>query len=571
MSLYKAQLPHEVNVMKRSISFLINMILVFRISADILTPDRITVWEPGVPGGITVPSENTVNVIDFGADFSGKTDCKDAISKAIEALPLGGGVVYFPSGSYYFCSTITIGKDNVVIRGDGYHKTKLHHDNGGLCFDVITYRRGQWQNLLGGYTKGSKTVTVEDGSKFTVGAFAEIQQANDSALMYTDPEWIQSWAENAVGQLFEVVGVEGNSLTFRTPLHFDVRSDLNPQIRPQGFIRGVGFENFYIERIQGGNSTFQFKNAAYCWIRNIESYHTQKSHISNNTTIGCEFRDSYFHSSFSYGGGGAGYGVEFGFHSTDGLCENNIFDSLRHAMLVQAGATGCVFGYNYSINPVQGEGETNLNEGWDPPDISLHGHYARMNLFEGNIVQEIGIGDYWGPMGPGNTFLRNIVKGPGVYLYDHSHYQNLVGNTISDWADDGSSTGTVRHGEKVNGLLVWEDSIADRVIPVSYYLHNRPAFYGSLQWPSTGSDIENGKNSAQLRWESGNQVTGVIKRSQVRFVTVTRKREDLTKVFDIKGRVIGFTEASILSTSKVSSGVYLQTSGKRGIMWLQLR
>lgn len=557
--------------MKRSMSIFITLIVVYCISADILTSDRITVWDPGVPGGITVPSDDIINVIDFGADSSGKADCKDAITRAIEAVPSGGGVVYFPAGSYYFCGTITIGKDNVVIRGDGYDKTKLLHDSSGLCFDVITYKRGQWQNLLGGYTKGSKTVTVEDGSKFTVGAFAEIQQTNDSALMYTDPNWIQSWAENAVGQLFEVVGVDRNSVTFRTPLHFDVISNLNPQIRPQGFVRGVGFENFYIERLQGGNNTFQFKNAAYCWIRNIESYHTQKSHITNNTTIGCEFRDSYFHRSFSYGDGGAGYGVEFGFHSTDGLCENSIFDSLRHAMLVQAGAIGCVFGYNYSINPVQGEGETNLNEGWDPPDISLHGHYARMNLFEGNVVTEIGIGDYWGPMGPGNTFLRNVVKGPGVYLYDHSHFQNLVGNTITNWIDDGSSAGTVRHGEKVNGEMVWNDGIEDHVLPVSYYLHNKPAFYGSLQWPSTGSDIENGKNPAQLRWESVNLVTGVVKRSQGRPVIVSRKREDLPKIFDFRGRVIGFTEASSMSNSKVSSGIYLQTNGKHRIIRLQLR
>lgn len=557
--------------MKRYMPFLIILIIVFSISADILTPDRITVWEPGVPGGITVSSENIINVIDFGADSSGKADCKDAITRAIEALPSGGGVVYFPAGSYYFCGTITIGKDNAVIRGDGYGKTKLLYDNSGLCFDVITYKRGQWQNLLGGYTKGSKTVTVEDGSKFTVGAFAEIQQANDSALMYTDPNWIQSWAENAVGQLFEVVGVEGNDVTFRTPLHFDVRFDLNPQIRSQSFVRGVGFEKFYIKRLQGGNSTFQFKNVAYCWVRNIESYHTQKSHITNNTTIGCEFRDSYFHCSFSYGGGGAGYGVEFGFHSTDGLCENNIFDSLRHAMIVQAGAIGCVFGYNYSINPVQGEGETNLNEGWDPPDISLHGHYARMNLFEGNMVTEIGIGDYWGPMGPGNTFLRNVVKGPGVYLNDHSHFQNLLGNTVTDWIDDGSSKGTVRHGEKVNGEFVWDNGITERVIPVSYYLYSKPAFYGILQWPSTGSDIENGKNPAQLRWESGNLVTGAGKSLQGRPVLVSRKREDLQKIFDLRGRVIGFTEALSLSNSKVSSGIYLLENGKRGIIRLQLR
>ncbi|NLP02824.1 MAG: dockerin [Fibrobacter sp.] len=549
--------------MKRFMFFPCALVTVFCISAEILTPDRMTVWDPGVPGGISVPSENIINVIDFGADSTGKADCKDAITRAIEAVPSEGGVVYFPAGSYYFSGTISIGKNNVVIRGDGYDKTKLLHDHTGLCFDVVAYKRGQWQNLPGGFTKGSKTVTVDDGSKFTVGAFAEIQQANDPPLMYTDQAWIQSWADNAVGQLFEVVNIEGNNVTFRTPLHYDVRSDLNPQIRPQGFVRGVGFENFYIERLQEGNSTFQFKNAAYCWVRNIESYHTRKMHITNNTTIGCEFRDSYFHRSFSYGDGGAGYGVEFGFHSTDGLCENNIFDSLRHAMMVHIGTVGCVFGYNYSINPVQGEGETNLNTGWDPCDISLHGHYAQMNLFEGNVVQEIGIADYWGPMGPGNTFLRNVVQGPGIYLSDNSHLQNLVGNTSKKWIDDGSSTGTIRHGEKVNGVYVWDESIENRVILVSYYLKNKPAFYGSMEWPSIGSDIENGKNPAQLRWESGKLITGIEKRIYKRPVTVPEKGGCLQKVFDLRGRMMVLPEAAFMSRPGISSGIYIYTDNSR--------
>jgi len=32
---------------------------------------------------------------------------------------------------------------------------------------------------------------------------------------------------------------------------------------------------------------------------------------------------------------------------------------------------------------------------WTPADISVHGHYAYSNLFEGNIVQEITVSDYW--------------------------------------------------------------------------------------------------------------------------------------------------------------------------------
>ncbi|MFP4014571.1 MAG: glycosyl hydrolase family 28-related protein [Chitinispirillaceae bacterium] len=475
--------------------------------AEIIPEARRTQWQPGVPNGIPEVTGPVESVIDHGADPTGSSDSRQAFIAAIETLPEMGGVVLIPEGTYLVTNTITVSKDNVIFRGEGIGKTRLLHDHSGLCFETITYKRGQWQNFTD-FQKGTNTVTVDNGSAFTVGQFAEIMQDNDPVLMYTESNWNQSWAEGAVGQLFEVTEISGDQITFRSPIHYEVRSDLNPQIRPQGFVTGVGFENFYIERLQTGNSTFQFKNAAYCWIRGIESYHTRKSHVTNNTTLGCEFRDSYFHHSFSYGGGGSGYGVEFGYHCTDGLCENNVFDSLRHSMMVHVGAVGCVFGYNYSINPVQGDGETDLNQGWIPADISLHGHYGQMNLFEGNVVQEIGISDYWGPMGPGNTFLRNVVEGQGIFLYDHSHSQNLVGNVSTTWNDDGTSENTIRHGENIDGSLTWDQSIASRSIPSSYYLQSKPAFFGSVSWPFMGDNIEGSrKNPAQLRHEGEPLVT----------------------------------------------------------------
>jgi hypothetical protein len=433
-------------------------------------------------------------VLDYGADPTGVADSKGAFDAAVAALPASGGVVFVPQGNYRLLSKWSIGKSNVVVRGEGPDKTRLLCAHGDTCIEVITYQRGVWQTLAGGYTKTSTNLLVADGTKFTVGKFAEVQQDNDPSLMYTQPEWNQTWASNAVGQLFEVAGIAGNHVYLRTPLHYDMRADLNPRIRPQGFVTRVGFEDFYIEKLQSGQNTFLFRNSAYCWVRGVESYHTRGSHVGNDTTLGNEYRDSYFHHSFSYGGGGSGYGVEFGLHCTDGLCENNVFDMLRHAMMVHVGSAGCVFGYNYSVNPVQGEGETNLNQGWVPPDISLHGHWAQMNLFEGNVVQEIAIADYWGPMGPGNTFLRNRVAGDaahheGILLRDHSHGQNLIGNVTPWWYDDGTSTNTLRHGEDVNGTLVWSAGITNHVIPASYYLNQKPAFFGKSPWPITGSDV----------------------------------------------------------------------------------
>ena len=176
-------------------------------------------------------------------------------------------------------------------------------------------------------------------------------------------------------------------------------------------------------------------------------------------------------------------------------------------MLVQVGANGNVFAYNYSREPVsQGS--------WSPPDISLHGHYPFYNLFEGNIVQETAVSDYWGPVGPGNTFLRNCVQFEGLWIEDSSHDQNVVGNTLIDGPNndisiDESVDGTLVHGNWVDGAIQWDPGIPNHTIPDSYYLTARPSFYGPDAWPSIGGDLGPVcTNPAFERWEDGKATPG---------------------------------------------------------------
>ncbi|NQU88122.1 MAG: hypothetical protein HQ541_20430, partial [Mariniphaga sp.] len=213
---------------------------------------------------------------------------------------------------------------------------------------------------------------------------------------------------------------------------------------------------------------------------------------------------SYFHNSFDYGGGGSGYGVECNFHTTDVLVEDNVFDSLRHAMMVQVGANGNVFGYNYSVNSVQSEGGPNLNEGWIPPDISVHGHYPFMNLFESNIVEEIGIADYWGPAGMGNTYFRNRVNGEGIFIYDHSHNQNIIGNETTFIIDDESNSyDLIIHGNEVSNSIIWDPEFP-KELPPSLYLDSIPDFFYHEYWPIFGPDVLRPlKLPAQIRFENG--------------------------------------------------------------------
>jgi len=241
------------------------------------------------------------------------------------------------------------------------------------------------------------------------------------------------------------------------------------------------------------------RNADYCWVRNIESAFTSRNHIGASSSYRCEIRDSYFHESYDYGGGGHGYGVNLGQHVTDFLVENNIFKRLRHAMLVQVGACGNVFAYNYSI-------ETQSEGNWVPCDVSLHGHFPFMNLFESNVVQKIDVSDYWGPVGPGNTFLRNRIEAFGMRIRDHSHGQNVIGNVfVAEDAEiqiQDSVSNTFAQGNVIKGMIHWHPNVSDRIMPKSFYLKEKPAFFADLPWPVLGSDVPNaGKIPAQIRFE----------------------------------------------------------------------
>jgi len=478
------------------------------------TENRIN-WTPGVPGGIPAITSPLVNVVtDFSADNTGVTDAGPAIRNAINSLRFGG-VVYLPAGTYKIVGSIEIGKNNIVLRGDSPKDTKLLFENiasWGACISIVTYGRGDWQSVSG-YTKDATTLTVADGSKFTVGQFAEIQQENDSAFMYTKPQWDQPWAQNLVGQFMEVAAINGNQITFRTPLHITYQEKFNPVIRAQRLVTKVGVEDLYAElTTKNESSIIFFKNAAYGWVKNVETYHTLQNHVGSESAFACEIRDSYFHRSWDYGGGGHGYGVTCSGHTTDWLVENNVFDSTRHAMLVQVGANGNVFGYNYSQNVLQGTGETNLNQGWYPPDISSHGHYAYMNLFEGNSINRLSVSDYWGPPGPGNTYFRNRVLSKettdGITSDDYTTKQNILGNSAITRTDYGTFTDNLEHGNTIGGILIWDSSIDDHNLPNSYYLTEKPSFFGELSWPLYGPDEGYAdKLPAQLRFEEDDITT----------------------------------------------------------------
>jgi hypothetical protein len=507
--------------------------------AQVIPTDRRIDWSAGIPGGIPAVSSPLVNVRTYGALGDGASDDQPAFIAAMNALPANGGVVFIPAGTYLLRSNLTIDKP-VVLRGEGMGATTLIFDLAGqalICIQVVTYGRGTWVAMSSGYQKGSTAVVVANAAGFSAGTIVETQQDNDSALMYTDTAWIQSWAEGAVGQFNRCTAVRGDTLILERPLYMTYRAGLNPVIRTQRLVSGAGIEAMCIRRRDAGDGeTIVIKNAANCWVACVEGDSTMRGNVVFESVWRCEVRNCYFHNAHDYGGGGHGYGVVAGLHTTDCLIENNLFVHLRHSMMAHVGASGCVFGYNYSREPY-------VDESWTPCDISMHGHYGNYNLFEGNTVQEIDYADYWGPMGPGNTVFRNKVEAEGIDVLDHSHFQNVVGNVLGSGMDTiyvaAGVDSTLVHGNVVNGATRWDPAIADHSLPASLYLTSKPAFLAANSWPVFGPDVAAGaKLPAQVRWETSSFGCAAVQGARPAAPGSLRsadRKADLGTMYDLRG------------------------------------
>ena len=463
-------------------------------------------WQPGVRGGIP-DVEAVFNVEGFGAEGNGITDDAAAFQAALDAaLAEGGGAVVVPPGTFLLRSPIFLG-DGVVLRGSGATTTFLDFDlagSGDHAIQIITYERGDWVDVVSGLNSGSSTIVVADGSGFTAPTFAEIEQDNDPDVMYTNPGWNQFWAQRAVGQVIRVVARSGNLLTLESPLRLDYSIQLNPRIRPHGSVEYAGLEGFHIERLDDGEGgLILIKNSAWVWVRGIESAMATRFHIDAEIVYGCEIRDSYFHHAHDYGNGGFGYGVTLERHTTGCLVENNVFSNLRHSILVQLGATENVIAYNYSREPSE-------VPGYVQTDLSFHGHFPHHNLVEGNIFQKVGLSDWWGPAGPGNTLLRNCVERKGIQLLDSSHGQRLIGNVLPVGDPKNvidihvSVQDSYLNGNHVSGEVQWDPDTPDQIIAGSFYRTTKPAFFEHLPWPGIGGDLGAGcSNPAKDRWARG--------------------------------------------------------------------
>lgn len=483
----------------------------------------VSAWNSSGYDG-TIPNPVGRSVKDFGAVGDGVTDDRTAIINTINwvnSTP-GAGMVWFPAGTYKFGSTISL-PANIVLRGEtdanGNPLATLQHDQGGAwahSINISGSRSGTWQAMQPAAIHATQ-ITVTDGSVFSPGDYAEIQQANDPAWDNGDV-----WAANARGQIIKITAVNGNVLTLEHGLRCAFEAQWNPEIQKIIPKQNVGIENLKIERVDAtepsGGSTIEFSLAANCWVRGCELNHCRQRHVEMQYSTKISITGNYIHHAYYYGGGGSAYGVECVFHTGECLIENNIFRYLRHAMLLQGGPNGNVYGYNYSREATRTEWPSDY-----AADICFHGNRPYANLFEGNIACFAWLDNSHGQAaGPYNMLFRNATTVRGILMSStspQSDSQNFVGNDPRSYSLAGSDH--FQHGNRVGtSSYTITPSGTDYLDDYSYYLSLDPETAVTPAWwtiaaaiPTIGPDatlpFQQFNNPAKARWDAaGTLVVG---------------------------------------------------------------
>ena len=356
--------------------------------SDIIPPDRLASWIPGVtvgvPGGIPTDRNHLLDVTKdpYNADNTGAADTQPAIMKAI-ADAKEKEVVYLPAGTYRVDSGIRlVSKSNITIRGAGESTVIEAHLATGWVISVEgSGSSGFWNAqakgiaITDGMARGSATLTVEDTSPFNVGQIIEITELNDPKLpvLSTSGGW-----ERVRKQKTSVVSKTATTLTIFPPLYWTLKSELSPAITyATGQVNGVGIEDL---RINAKNSKAAFViNFGLCygsWIKNVHSQFAANYHFSLTDSLFCEVRQCNLDELNHVGSNGAGLLMAA---CSGGLIEDNIVFRCFPHLEINHGCSGNVFAYNFC--------ENNFTFGIMGCSINCnHGPHNSYDLYEGNVA-----------------------------------------------------------------------------------------------------------------------------------------------------------------------------------------
>lgn len=504
--------------------FIIFAITVWSQIGTIIPVERTVDWRnPGISGGTPVTATRFLSVKNYGAKGDGVNDdtqpVKDALLEA-ENNRTGITVVYFPPGNYLITESLSI-KSNIVLKGAGSDKTQLSFSHSPSIVP-ISFRGSAENNFISvfsGNIKGSRMIGLtQETNTIRPGDYIELIMNNGN---WKQENTSSNNPQNYAGQIIKAEEVSSVYITLKDKL--SISYEFSPRARRIYPVTNSGIEDLKIYRVsngKGSGSNVIFDLAAGCWMKGVESDNAARYHMEISRSTEIEINGCYFHHAEDYGDGGYGYGIAVNMHSTNCLIENNIFQRLRHAMLLQLGANRNVFGYNYSreqhstyIEPIGGNQITTTLG-----DLNLHAHFPYANLFEGNIVEAISADNYWGDNGPINTIFRNrvtrtdnMIQMGGIHI--QANYQNIIGNVLEDITDQFYYT--TQYSGNLTNYNGSPGSMGDAPCnDYSYYYEKCPDFLTGYTWPPVGTRTNfstlTQKNPAYDRWNNSKKTVSAL-------------------------------------------------------------
>ena len=384
---------------------------------------RIPRFDPGVRGGIPAVADKIVLTPER---IAAHPTFAAALNAAIQAVRAPGAVRIPGRPTPYVLTEPIRMRSGVVVRGDGMAQTELHVDIRGDAADVggsgvraaVAFEGKAVRTVpLVKAVALAATVVTPDPALFNVadliGAQLLLTQDNDPA----DGWNTHAWERRVRGQIVQIKAVKTDKLGVDTPIRLAYPMARKPEATLLGAIAGAGLEDLKLYHDPGSHSGWAvaFWYAANCWLKGVEIELAPDVAVWAWNSRWLTVQGCFIHRARNYGGG-KGYGINVNAHSSDCLVTDNTLRALRHSLMVQFGANGNVFSYNYSREPAMS-------------DLSLHGWFPYANLFEGNVASQAYVDNAWGRSGPDNTFFRNRL------MAHYADYEARLGIEIDSYAD----------------------------------------------------------------------------------------------------------------------------------------
>jgi hypothetical protein len=467
-------------------AFIICLLYSFFSYSQNLPINRTVDWTAAGLQDTTTSGFTTIELSDY-AFYGDSIIPNDSIMQyVLDSIVIDKAILIFPAGNFLFKEILFL-KENIILRGQGATETVLFFNQVSQDHSIII--QGKTSNYDTTFVTNS---LIKNTNYIKVNAANNLVAGDWIKVLFEDSDLVTStWATNTVGQIIQIKEVFTDSLTLKSAIRLDIDTAKKPFILKLEPIKNVGIECLKIHRMSSTipyqKSNIYISNAVNCWVNGIESENCTFAHIDIRLSSNIQVSKSYFHHGFDYGGGGRAYGVMIHITANECLVEDNIFNNLRHSMIVQAGANCNVFAYNYSINPNRTEIPFNF-----AGDMVLHGNYPFANLFEQNICQNLSIDNSHGANGIHNTYLRNRAELYGIFMSaNNSPSQNFIGNEITNLTNPyaGFNYNIVGADHFIfannNKGTVVPDA-TDIVIDKSYYYDNKPSFLAENEWAKIG-------------------------------------------------------------------------------------